>query len=102
MNDDLEDKISLVPTAIPWYATEEDYLAVVSMLELPEDDTPFPYDVWVERLEAHEELVQSKGAITRRIPVDPVTLKAWCDTNNRRVSRPAITEFIMLAHGGRI
>jgi len=100
--DDLEGKIELMPTAIPWYETEEDYLTVTGMLGLSEDDSLMSYRNWVAALERHEEELQSRGAITRRIPVDPITLKAWCNRNNLSVSRPAITEFIMLKHGGSL
>jgi hypothetical protein len=82
--------------ALPWYEKEEEYKAVASMLPPDEGNDPILYDAFVSKIQNTENQAQRLGAITHRIPINPIELKAWCDENHLRVCRDSISKFGMV------
>lgn len=83
-----------IPMAVPWYPDESNYLAVLGMLPASERENPLAYDVFRSKLELLEKECQRGGSITRRVPIDAIALKAWCDANGHNVCRKTIGAFI--------
>jgi hypothetical protein len=75
-------------------STESDFDAVVAMLPASERQDPISYHAFTAKIEAYEKQLQRDGAITARIPINTVAIKAWCDANNRKVCRESIGLFI--------
>lgn len=65
------------------------------MLPAAERQDPVGYHAFQAKIEACEKQMQRDGAITARIPVKAVTIKAWCDANHRKVCRESIANFIV-------
>jgi hypothetical protein len=79
--------------ALPWYESESDYLAVVAMLPADEGKDPITHAAFMAKIKAGEKNAQRAGIITVRVPINAITLKAWCDKNNLMVCRDAIAKY---------
>jgi hypothetical protein len=82
----------LIP--VPWCETEQDYLSVFAMLPASERQELISCDAFRAWIENQEKIFQDKGLITRRIPVSPAAIKAWCDANGYQVCRVSIIHFV--------
>lgn len=82
-----------LPQPVEWYETEQDYLNVVAMLPISERQD-IPFEAFRAKIENEEVYLQNKGVITRRIPVSPTTIKAWCDANGYPVCKVSIIHFL--------
>lgn len=78
---------------VEWYETEQDYLNVVAMFPISERQD-IPFEAFRAKIENEEMNLQIKGVITRRIPVNPATIKAWCDANGYPVCKVSIIIFL--------
>ena len=90
------------PIAVPWYETEESYLAVLSMLPAVERENATTYEAFIRQTKAIEDNIRRSGNIPYRIPVDATAIKAWCDANDSPMCGESIRAFAMQELGRRM
>lgn len=87
-------------TAIPWY-TPEQYEIMRTMLAA-ESEQPVSYDAYLSGLEHMEKELKRSGSIPVRIPIDPVEVKRWVESQNKRFDRHAFRAFAMVKLGEQL
>lgn len=89
----------VIPTSVPWYSTESDYLEVVRMMGV---ENAIPYAQWAEKIVRLEREAANRGGVTARIEIIPTTVKAWCDENGLSFSRESIVKYAMFKLAKRL
>jgi hypothetical protein len=80
--------------AVPWYDDASEYADVVAMLPAAEGNDALSYYAFLAKIEGFEKQFQEKGLVTRRVPIQAVAVKAWCDARHKIVCRESINQFI--------
>jgi len=84
--------------SLPWYASEEDFKAILAMVPASESATAFSYERWVERIKGIEAQFIRDGNTPIRVTIDPQAVKMWCDENGVLVCRASISQYATLQH----
>jgi hypothetical protein len=85
--------MSAMSVSLPWYSTEEDYVAILEMVPASESASALPYREFISYLETLESGVALGGQLPMRIEITPGAIKAWCENNNTPVCRKAIADY---------
>jgi hypothetical protein len=83
---------SLLP--VEWYETEQDYLSVLAMLPIAEQQNPVSYEAFRAEIKNLEARYKQRGFIARHIMVTPLTIKLWCKENGYPVCKSSIIHFV--------
>ncbi len=79
---------------VEWYESEQDYLSVLAMLPLPEQQNAIPYEAFRANIKNLEKRYNDQGFIARRIVVTPLAITSWCKGNGYPVCKVSIIQFV--------
>ena len=78
---------------LPWYACEEDFLAVIRMLPAEERNGAVSYQEFSAWIDAEEDAFYQSGVSTWRVTVKASALKTWCNANHLPVCNSSIERY---------
>jgi hypothetical protein len=79
---------------VEWYGSEQDYLSVLALLPISEQQNAISYDAFRAEIKSLEKRYKEKGFIARRIVVTPLKIKWWCKENGYPVCKTSIIHFV--------
>jgi hypothetical protein len=79
---------------VEWYESKQDYLSVLAMLPISEQQNVISYEAFGAEIKNLEKRYKEKGFIARRIVVTPLTIKSWCKENGYPVCKSSIIHFV--------
>jgi hypothetical protein len=97
-----DDMLKGTRTAVPTYASREDWETVLNLLPAAERENPVTYDDWVKRRDKMEDEAKRRGAIPEAVEIRPDALKIWCEKQGIDISRESIRAYAMTMLGERI
>jgi hypothetical protein len=83
----------MIPSSLPWYESEADFQAILSILPIEESKNPLSYQEMLVRLEELEKQQVNAGQMVQRIVIKPAAIKEWCDKFQRKVCRGSIRDY---------
>jgi hypothetical protein len=83
----------MTPTSIPWYESEADFKAILSMVPAHEARGASDYSGWVALIDKTENEIKSRGGLPIRVTVKPSAIKRWVEENRTIVCRASIATY---------
>ena len=79
---------------VEWYESEEDYLSVLAMLPISEQQNAIAYEAFRAEIKNLEKRYNEQGFIARRVVVAPLAIQSWCKGNGYPVCKVSIIRFV--------
>ncbi len=79
---------------LEWYDGEQDYLSVLAMLPISEQQNAISHEAFRAKIKNLEMRYNEQGFIGRRIVVTPLAIRSWCKENGSPVCKLSIILFV--------
>jgi hypothetical protein len=92
----------MMPVAVPWYESEEDFITILEMLPVNESGGAMSHAEFIASIKRHEAKLAQGGFLPRRVTIKPAAIKAWCQACGKSVQRSTLNEYAMLQLGSQV
>jgi len=82
----------VLPTSVPWYESEEDFLAILKLVP-PSETRGASYEAYLSAIRQSEDFMRRNGNLSIRVTIKPAAIKVWCDDNGAAICRASIAEY---------